>query len=44
MKTIEEKLERLVELYETGMITQSEYLEETIMLIYAKRAQKLVER
>ena len=38
-----EQLERLTNLYETGMITRSEWVEEILMLVYAERAKRLAE-
>lgn len=38
-----EQLERITELYETGMFTQSEFVEEALMLVYRARAKRLTE-
>lgn len=38
-----EQLERITRLYETGMITQSEFVEEALMLAYTNRAKRLAE-
>lgn len=38
-----EQLEKITELYETGMITQSEFVEDALMLVYTERAKRLAE-
>jgi hypothetical protein len=43
VKIMAEQLERITKLYESGMITQSEFVEETLMLVYINRAKKLAE-